>query len=138
MDTCIFCDIIAGKAPASIIYDDDKTVALLTLEPINPGHILVIPRTHAPYLADLDEATGAHLFVVGIRMAAALRRSGLRCEGINFFFADGAAAFQEVFHAHLHVFPRFVGDPFKLDADWETHPSRGDLDATAAQIRQVL
>jgi histidine triad (HIT) family protein len=138
MDTCIFCDIIAGKAPASIIYDDDKAVALLTLEPINQGHLLVIPRTHAPYLADLDEATGAHLFVVGMRMAAALRRSDLRCEGINFFFADGAAAFQEVFHAHLHVFPRFVGDPFKIDANWETHPSRDDLDAVAAQIRQVL
>lgn len=138
MTDCVFCDIVAGTAPASVVYADDLSLAIMTLGPVNPGHVLVLSRRHAVTLADLDEATGAHLFTVAMRVAAAIRRSGLRCEGINLFLADGEAAFQEVPHVHLHVFPRYAGDAFRLDADWTRKPSRAELDQTARQIRDAL
>ena len=135
MEDCIFCAIVAGAAPASVAYEDDIALALMDIQPVTPGHLLVIPKRHAAGLADLDEQTGAHLFRVAMGMAAALRRSGVRCEGINFFLADGEVAFQDVFHVHLHVIPRFAGDSFKVDADWSAHPSRAELDELAAKIR---
>ena len=131
---CIFCAIVAGSAPASIVYDDTDLLAFMDIRPVAPGHLLVIPKRHAPFLSKLDEATGARMFTVAMRMAQALRDSSLRCEGINLFLADGEAAFQEVFHTHLHIFPRFAGDTFRIDADWSVAPSRAELDDIAAQI----
>ncbi|MDP9350411.1 MAG: HIT family protein [Chloroflexota bacterium] len=137
VDTCIFCDIAAVRAPASLVYEDEVAVAFMTIGPVNPGHVLVVPREHAAYMAEMDEDTGAHLFRVTMRVAEAVRRSGVRCEGINLFLADGEAAFQEVFHVHIHVFPRFEGDAFRLSADWSVHPSREELDEVAAAIRRA-
>ncbi len=135
---CIFCAIVAGSEPASVVYDDDSVLAILTIGPVTPGHTLVLPKRHAAFVADLDQETGAHLFRVSMRVAAALRRSGLRCEGVNWFLADGAAACQEIFHVHLHVFPRYAGDGFSLDADWSRRPARSDLESIAAQIRAAV
>ncbi len=132
---CIFCAIVAGTAPASVIYDDAEVLAFLDIRPVTPGHLLVIPKRHAPLLMDLDEATGARVFRVAMRLARALRTSGLRCEGINLFLADGEAAGQEVFHTHLHVIPRFAGDGFRIDADWSVRPPRAALDTMATQLR---
>ena len=132
---CIFCAIVAGSAPASIVYDDVELLAFMDIRPVTPDHLLIIPKRHAPYLADLDEATGAQMFTLAMRLAGALRASGLRCEGINLFLADGEAAFQEVFHTHLHVFPRFVGDTFRIAADWSITPSRAELDEIAARVQ---
>ncbi|HET7094011.1 MAG TPA: HIT family protein, partial [Thermomicrobiales bacterium] len=89
-------------------------------------------------LADLEPADGARLFVVGLRLAAALRSSGVRCEGVDFFLADGEAAGQEIFHVHLHVFPRFPGDGVHLETTRIAHPPRPELEATAACIRDAL
>jgi histidine triad (HIT) family protein len=133
---CVFCAIAAGSAPASIVYDDADLLAFMDIRPVTPGHLLVVPKRHAPFLVDLDEATGARMFSVAMRLAQAVRASGLRCEGINLFLADGEAAFQEVFHAHLHVIPRFAGDRFRIDADWSATPSRAELDEIAAQVRR--
>lgn len=138
VDTCIFCDIIAGRAPASFVYEDEVVVAFMTIGPVNPGHVLVIPREHTAYMSEMDEHTGAHLFRVTMRVAEAIRRSGVRCEGINLFLADGEAAFQEVFHVHMHVFPRFKGDAFRLSADWSVQPSRGELDEVAGAIQRAV
>ena len=135
---CVFCAIVAGVSPASVVHDDQSVMAVLDIRPVTPGHLLVIPKRHAPYLADLDEETGARMFVVGMRLAQALRDSGLRCEGINLFLADGEAAFQEVFHTHLHVFPRFAGDSFRISADWSVNPSHQELDAVATRVRTSL
>lgn len=135
MSECIFCEIVAGRAPASIVHADDLMLAFLDIRPVTPGHLLVVPRRHAADLAGLDKATGERLFRVGIRLAAALRGSGLRCEGVNLFLADGAAAGQEVFHVHLHVFPRYNGDRFRIEADWSDAPDRAELDEIAARIR---
>ena len=135
---CIFCAIVAGSAPASIVYDDVELLAFMDIRPVTPGHFLIIPKRHAPYLADLDEASGAQMFTLAMRLAGALRASGLRCEGINLFLADGEAAFQEVFHTHLHIFPRFAGDTFRIDADWSITPPRTELDEIAAKVRVVM
>jgi histidine triad (HIT) family protein len=137
MTECIFCEIIAGRSPVSPFYEDERVIGFLTIGPVTEGHAMVVPKQHAAYLADLDEATGQHLWTVTQRAAAALRRSGVRCEGVNLFLADGEAAFQEVFHLHLHVFPRYQGDPFKLVADWSQKPPRAELDRVAGQISQA-
>jgi histidine triad (HIT) family protein len=136
--TCIFCQIVAGDADVTLLYEDDTLVVFLDINPVTLGHTLVVPRAHMPALSDVDLRTGAHMFNVAQRMAKALRASGLRCEGVNLFYADGEAAFQEVFHAHLHVFPRYDGDGFRLVADWETQPSRPELETTGEKIRNAL
>jgi diadenosine tetraphosphate (Ap4A) HIT family hydrolase len=138
--SCVFCDIRAGRAPSSIVYRDELVCAFLDIRPVNPGHLLVIPNEHADYLADLPPASGGRLFEVGQRLAAALRRTDLRCEGINFFLADGEVAGQEVFHVHLHVVPRFTGDGFGLHfgPDYTKLPPRSALDEVAAAVRRQL
>ena len=139
MDDCIFCKILSGELPSSIVYQDDQCTALMDIQPVNPGHVLVIPNDHAAYLADLDEQVGGHIFQIGQRLAAALRKSGVRCEGVNFFLADGEAAMQEIFHVHLHVFPRYEGDGFGLtfSPDYFTLPERAELDRIAEDIQQA-
>lgn len=137
MDNCVFCDIAAGEAPASVVYDDAAVIAFLDINPVTPGHLLVVPRRHVPAVADMDEATGMHLFRVAMRMDRALRLSGVRCEGVNLLLADGAAAGQEVPHVHLHVFPRYAGDQFRVEADWSARPSREELDGIAARVRRA-
>lgn len=136
MGDCIFCQIVEGIAPASVIYEDALAIALMDLNPVNDGHALVIPRKHVALLADTDEQTAMHLFRIAQRTAAAIRASGVRCEGVNLFLADGEAAFQEVFHLHLHVFPRYEGDAFRISADWQRRP-RQELDAVAQEIRSA-
>lgn len=137
MTDCIFCEIVAGRSPSSIFYDDELLLGLMTIGPVTEGHAMIIPKQHAAYLADLDELTGRHLWTVTQRTVAALRAAGVRCEGVNLFLADGEAAFQEIFHVHMHVFPRYAGDPFKLVADWNIKPPRSELDRVAEQIRSA-
>lgn len=137
MENCVFCDIIAGKIPASIVYQDDIVIAFMDIHPVTPGHLMVIPKKHFACMSEMDEDTGMHLFRIAMRLQQAIRDSGIRCEGINLFLADGEAAFQDVFHVHLHVIPRFKGDGFRIDADWSTNPSRMELDQIAEKISKV-
>jgi diadenosine tetraphosphate (Ap4A) HIT family hydrolase len=134
---CVFCKIVAGTAPASIAYADNRTVAFLDINPMTPGHLLVVPRGHAAGLAELDAEAGAQLWRVGQRLAAALRRSPIRTDGVTFFLADGAAAGQEVDHVHLHVIPRWKGDGVKIGYR-PGRPSRADLEANAADLQTAL
>jgi diadenosine tetraphosphate (Ap4A) HIT family hydrolase len=134
---CPFCQIFAGRLPSSQLYADDQVVAFMDIRPVNAGHLLVVPRAHAVSLAELAEDTGAAMFVTGQRMASALRASGLPCDGINFFLADGAVAGQEVWHVHLHVLPRLADDRFRLSVSFLSS-ERADLDATAELIRGAL
>ena len=131
---CLFCAIVAGQLPSSQVYSDDVVVAFLDIRPLTTGHLLIVPCAHAAGLGSLPEPTGAHMFTTALRLAAAIRASGLRCEGINLFLADGAVAGQEVFHVHLHVLPRNSGDGFSISAR-RHEPDRADLDTTAALIR---
>ncbi len=140
MNDCIFCKIINNEVPASIVYADEFCLAFMDIQPVTPGHVLVVPRQHVTGLGDLSPEIGGHLFQVGQKIAAGLRKSSIRCEGINFFLADGAVALQTVFHVHVHVIPRFVGDGFRLvfGPDYRKLPQRSELDRLANELKVVL
>ena len=140
MNNCIFCKIINEEVPASIVYQDEICLAFMDVQPVTPGHVLIIPREHVNGLGSLPPEIGGHLFQVGQKIAAGLRKSLPRCEGINFFLADGAIAFQTVFHVHLHVIPRFKGDGFRLmfGPDYQKLPDRSELDRLANDLKLVL
>src|SRR5262245_66319416 len=80
---CVFCKLVSGEIEVSMVYQDDCCSAFLDHQPINPGHALVVPNRHASNLAEMDEEEGAQMFRVARRIAAALRRSGVECEGVN-------------------------------------------------------
>lgn len=119
------------------MFEDEVVVAFLSLYPVTRGHLLVVPRTHAVGLEDLDPAIGAHVWAVGHRLARAMRRSELRPDGINVFLCDGEVALQTVFHFHLHVIPRYVGDGWTFRAD-EAERERSLLDADARVIKDAI
>jgi histidine triad (HIT) family protein len=140
MPACTFCRILAGELAASVVYRDERCWAFMDIQPSNSGHALVVPTAHAAQLADLDPEDGARLFRVAQCIAGALERGSVRCEGINFFLADGEVAGQEVPHVHLHVIPRFAGDGFglRLPQHCGLAPSREELDRVAQAIRGKL
>ncbi|CAN5741188.1 HIT family protein [soil metagenome] len=141
MNGCIFCQIVAAEAPASFVHRDELVSAFLDIRPVTPGHLLVIPNEHVVFTHDIPDATAERLFTVARRLARSLRRYGaVRSEGVNLFVADGEAAGQEVFHAHLHVIPRLPGDGFEIDAAaWrDEQPNRGQLDEIARRVRAEL
>ena len=140
MNECIFCRILAGRRPGTFVYRDAECAAFMDIQPVNPGHMLVVPTRHAAQIADLDAPAAGRMMQVAHRLAAAVRASGLRCEGVNLLLADGAAAMQEVFHVHLHVFPRFAGDGFGLrfGPHYRERPPRQALEEAAGGIRGAL
>jgi histidine triad (HIT) family protein len=137
---CIYCRISAGELPASIVYEDYKTLAFLDIQPVTPGHVLIIPRHHSANLVDLPSEDACHMMRVGQMLDMALRRSDLRCEAVAMFLADGRAAGQDVNHVHLHVFPRYLGDGFEFSFDLMSRKQPGyeQLNADAEKIRQAL
>lgn len=140
MSTCPFCSILSGQLPASFVYRDDTCAVFMDIHPVNPGHMLVIPLEHYPDLHSLPEETGQHLFSTARRTARALRNSGIQCQGVNLFLADGKAAMQEVMHLHLHVIPRFEGDGFGFQFGplYAELPTREELEQQAFFIKQAL
>jgi diadenosine tetraphosphate (Ap4A) HIT family hydrolase len=108
--SCVFCAIVAGEAPAIRIYEDDDYLAILDIRPIVRGHTLVIPKKHTVDLTDTPADTIADLVRIGQRIGKAARASELEADGNNIAINDGRAAFQSVFHIHLHVAPRNSGD----------------------------
>ena len=138
--SCIFCQIISGKAEASIVYKDEIVTTFMDIQPLFQGHLLIVPNDHYIGLADLDDHYGRHMFVIARQLAHALRRSSLNCEGVNLFLADGSAAGQDVFHSHLHVIPRNAGDGFRIQhpAGYGDRPTRPALNDVAEQLRCAL
>jgi histidine triad (HIT) family protein len=135
--SCIFCGIVSGRVRASRVYEDAQVLSFMDVHPAAPGDLLVIPKAHAAGLEDIDQILTSHLFQVVHLLARGLRRSGLPCEGVNVFLADGEAADQTVFHLHVHVFPRTADDRFRLEVRWQER-SRADLDDDAARVRTGL
>lgn len=140
MSNCIFCDILAGLAPATFVYRDDLCAAFMDIHPVNPGHVLVVPHKHAELLPELDETSIRHLLWVAQQVNIAIRSSGIKCEAINLFLADGRAAGQEVMHVHLHVIPRFRGDGHHLrfSPSYFKLPSASELNKNAEMIRNQM
>jgi histidine triad (HIT) family protein len=137
---CVICRLVAGELEVSMVHQDELCSVFMDIQPVNFGHMLIVPNRHFPDTSGLNDEESARMFVLAQRVTKALRKSGLKCEGVNFFVADGEAAGQEVFHVHLHVFPRFEGDGFKLvlPPGYGQRPVRKKLDEDAALIRNAL
>ena len=140
MSDCSFCRIVADEAPASCVYEDDLVTAFLDIQPINPGHVLVVPNVHASTLGQIPVSTACRMMEVAHRLTQALYAADLSYEAANLFLADGAAAGQEVEHTHLHIIPRVAGDGFgmRFSHAYGTRPEREMLDQLAARIRATL
>lgn len=110
MGSCVFCAILDGSAPSRQVYSDDDVVGFLDIRPVTRGHTLLIPRTHASNMGELDPELAGKVFIAGQRLCAAMRASELAADGVNLLVNDGRAAMQTVFHTHLHVVPRHTGD----------------------------
>lgn len=135
MTDCIFCKIIGGKIPCDKVYEDDATFAFLDLNPVNPGHALVVHKHHHVDIFDTPEKDLCDLFCTAKKVAAAVL-SATNSDGINIGMNNKQAAGQAVFHAHIHVMPRLANDGFK---HWPHQKRTADEQkATAAAIRAAL
>ncbi|MGH2914058.1 MAG: HIT family protein [Solirubrobacteraceae bacterium] len=130
---CLFCKIVAGELPSERVYEDERTVGFMDINPATPGHALVVPRAHARDLLEIEPEDLAATVAAAQELA---RRASQRlgADGVNLLNSCGAPAWQTVFHFHVHVIPRYRGDPLRLP--WI--PAPGDavqIAATAAQLR---
>ena len=112
-DDCIFCSIVAGDAPATIVDEDEHTIAFMDIHPWTRGHALVIPREHHKDLTEIPEDVLGHTVKAAKRLAVR-EREALGAHGVNLLNSTGRAAWQTVFHFHLHVIPRYEDDPLQL------------------------
>lgn len=132
MDECVFCRIINGRRPAYVIDEDERTIVFLSLE----NHPLVVPKAHLPDIFALDEATAAAVMRRAVAIAKVVR-AGLRCDGVYLAQANGAAAGQDVFHFHLHVYPRWHGDTRRAVAP-AANPDQQTKLHTQERLRRAL
>ena len=133
MEDCIFCKIVAGELPAEIVNEDEHTVSFMDINPWTRGHALVIPRTHSRNLLDIDPGDLAHV-AAGAKRLAARMRERLGCDGINLLNSSEAAAWQTVFHFHMHVIPRYDDDPLRLPGAPQ-QVDQDELQAVADELR---
>lgn len=146
MKNCIFCEIVAQQAPASIIYEDELCVALMDIFPLRPAHVLVINKRHVQYVHELSEQERNHLFAIGNKISQALRLSSFNPLAVHFNINDGKAAHQTVPHVHLHILPRYQHDSLSFMASLLAKPvlmlkggaKRQTLDEQAAEIRRCF
>lgn len=136
---CIFCQILAGQAPGSFVYEDEHTAAFMDINQTGPYKVLVVPRAHAPTIYDLTPHQAATVMQTTVTVARALRDL-TGCPGMNIFQNNGVIALQTVFHFHFHLQPRFEDDGFfnKLRSGQHDFPPREELDRMAAEIRATL
>jgi histidine triad (HIT) family protein len=132
VNDCVFCAIVAGRAPAHRLLEDEHTVSFLNIAPATTGHALVVPRGHAEGLWDLEDEEHARVARAAGRVARLLRVA-LQPAGMNLVHATGTAAWQSVFHFHLHVVPRYRAD--ELQVMWQAEPvSDEELTALCARV----
>ena len=134
MSECIFCAIVAGEAPAEIIYTDDHCLAFLDIAPVARGHTLVIPKIHRADLSDIGPDRAAQVMRAAITVAGMLQ-DRLEPAGMNLLQATGPLAGQTVFHFHLHVLPRYTGGEIQVHFPQRRVADRDELGAVADQIR---
>ncbi len=130
---CLFCKIVAGELPAQIVAEDERTVAFMDINPGTRGHLLVVPREHSVNLLETEPEDLQATILTAQRMAR-LVTERLGADGVNLLNSCGAAAWQTVFHLHIHVIPRYKDDPLKLP--WIPAPGDSDeIAAVAAELR---
>ncbi|MDG7006640.1 MAG: HIT domain-containing protein [Nitrososphaerota archaeon] len=134
---CVFCDIAAGKSPASVIYEDSDVMALLDINPVQRGHSLIIPKRHYVDIWDVDPEVAHKIVLVTGRVARRMKEVW-GTEGVNTFSANGKPADQDIYHFHMHIIPLGKGERTKF-ADWWLSAmgkaERQDLDKLAAELR---
>ena len=136
---CAFCDLIHGAGEVSVCYEDADALAFMDIQPVNAGHVLVVPRQHFESLLDIPQDLAMHLFEVAMRIGPVVRKvSG--AQGMNIVVNSGRAAGQDVFHYHVHLIPRKVGDGFDIPLPFggSPMPDRTQLDACAVRIISAL
>jgi histidine triad (HIT) family protein len=129
---CLFCKIVAGEIPSQRVDEDERTVAFMDINPATRGHALVIPRRHVANLLEIEADDLEATIAAAQRLARAVSER-LGADGVNLINSCGSSAWQTVFHFHVHVIPRYEGDPLKLP--WT--PSPGDPDEIAEAARQL-
>jgi histidine triad (HIT) family protein len=129
---CLFCKIVAGEIPATRVREDERTVAFMDINPATRGHLLVVPRAHAADLLEVGEEDLAACAAAAKELAATIGER-LGADGVNLLNSCGRAAWQTVFHFHVHVIPRYAGDPLRLP--WT--PAPGDRDEIAAAASAI-
>jgi histidine triad (HIT) family protein len=129
---CIFCKILAGEIPARIVDEDERTIAFMDIAPATRGHALVIPRAHSRDLLEIEAEDLQAVAMAAARLAGRAKER-LGADGVNLLNACGSAAWQTVFHFHIHVIPRYRDDPLRLP--WI--PSQGDPDEIAAAAQEL-
>jgi histidine triad (HIT) family protein len=136
---CTFCDLIHGAGEVSICYEDAESIAFMDIQPVNAGHVLVVPRRHYERLEDLPPELTMHLFDVATRLAPAVKQVA-SADGMNIVVNSGRAAGQDEPHFHIHVIPRRGGDGFEISLPFSGSemPDRTLLDASAARIMTAL
>jgi histidine triad (HIT) family protein len=132
-DDCIFCKIVAGELPARKVDEDEHTIAFMDLNRWTRGHALVIPREHSKNLYEAPDDALEHTIVAAKRLALRMRER-LDCDGVNLLNCCEPAAWQTVFHLHIHVIPRYDDDPLKLPGEPQ-HPDDDELEAVAEELR---
>ncbi len=136
---CIFCDLIRGAAEVSICYEDSVAIAFLDIQPVNPGHVLVVPREHYEVLQDIPKDVGTHLYQVAAKLIPRVQTAS-GASDMNIVVNSGAAAGQNVMHYHIHLIPRREGDGFDVPLPFpgSQMPNRQQLDGMAARIGSML
>jgi histidine triad (HIT) family protein len=138
MDSCVFCEIVRGTKPASVVWDDSLTMAFIDLRQFHPGHTLVIPKRHVNDVRDLDHETGAALMATVSRVTRAVA-AAFPSQGLSLWHSIGEAADQEVPHMHMHVHPRKMGDHLlRIYPSAPALPERPVQDEYAAVLRAHL
>ena len=136
MSDCVFCRIVARQIPATVVHEDEHTLAFMDLGQVNPGHVLVAVKAHAENLYALNDAQAGAVLRAAARVARAIR-AAFKPEGLSVYQANGKAAGQTVFHYHVHLVPRHEGDGMALS--WPVkNPARDKLEEYAARIRASL
>ena len=136
MADCVFCMIRDGKIPSAKVYDDERTLAFMDINPLTRGHCLVVTKVHAATLYDAEPEDLKAAIATAKKVAGAIRHA-LNPDGLNLLQANGAAAFQSVPHFHLHLIPRWTGDGKGFD--WKLVPgSREEITDTAGRIRALF
>jgi histidine triad (HIT) family protein len=136
MSDCVFCRIVARQIPATVVHEDDQTLAFMDLGQVNPGHVLVTVKKHAENLYALDDAQAGAVLRAAARVARAIR-DAFNPDGLSVYQANGSAAGQTVFHYHVHLVPRHAGDGMALS--WPVkNPPREKLEEYAAKIKREI
>ena len=131
-DDCIFCAIASGEGPGEIVQEDERTVAFMDINPATRGHLLIIPREHSTDLLEVPREDLEACARMAKKLAARIEER-LGADGVNLLNSCGAAAWQTVFHFHVHVIPRYANDPLRLP--WVPAPGdRDEIAATAAEL----